>query len=331
MRATRSCADRQSVEKLKCDFWKPNLVLQAFYFCVFYFEIVFNYIIIKIKFASKKSTRSFFTDCCYTQLKKMKRQQIISLLIILLNGQILFSQINQANEIPDETLEMEFDIDIEPTQLSYKEIENLYLEFQHFKNIPFKKSIFPNLKLYFKEMEKGIHPFEIFEDETFLELHADTSDLRIFMEEIKIEYDKSNPEMRDYELTKEELIKHVKLAINPAFKNWILFKNGTYIIIEDTSEEKEIELQGVKKMKKFGPVHVGKPAGDFGTISLNKTKGWVVSGHGYGMYTYVHPTEIENENPQDHEIGLYGRSKRDLDGLNPEIIYLSSKGKIIEK
>ena len=158
--------------------------------------------------------------------KKMNLLLKIILLLILLNGGILFSQNNQANEIPDVTLEMEEDIEIEPTQLSYKEIEKIYLEFQYFKNIPNGKFIFPNLKHYFKEMENGVHPFEIFEDETLLELHVDTSELRIFLEEIKIEYDKANPEMRDYELNKWELIKHVKLAINPNFKDWILFKNG---------------------------------------------------------------------------------------------------------
>ncbi len=132
--------------------------------------------------------------------------------------------------------------------------------------------------------------------------------------------------MKEFELTKEELIKHVKLAINPKFENWILFKNGTYIIIEGTSDEKEIKEQGLEKMKKFGPVHPGGPSGDFGIITLNQTEGWVVSGHGYGMYTYVHPSEFERENPEDDEIGLYGRSKRDMDGLNPEIFCRSSEG-----
>jgi hypothetical protein len=141
---------------------------------------------------------------------------------------------------------------------------------------------------------------------------------------------KNQMNMDKYELTENELIKHVKLAINPKFENWILFKNGTYIINEDASNEKEIEKQGLEQMKEFGPVHGGGPAGDFGTITLNKTEGWVVSGHGYGMYTYVHPSEIDKDNPEDYEIGLYGRGKRNEDGEKPEIICLSSNGKIIK-
>ncbi|WP_217192959.1 hypothetical protein [Bernardetia litoralis] len=77
-------------------------------------------------------------------------------------------------------------------------------------------------------------------------------------------------------------------------------------------------------MKEFGPVHAGGPAGDFNVISLNKTKGWVVSGHGYGMYTYVNPSELETNSPDDLTIGVFGRSKRNNDGQNPNIIYVNS-------
>jgi hypothetical protein len=112
------------------------------------------------------------------------------ILIILLMNQFSFGQTNQIDTIPDDTLEIDEDIEIEPLHLSYKEIEKLYFTFKHFKNIPNGVSYFPYLKSYFQEMDKGIHPFEIFVDETFLELHADTSDLRLFMEEIKIEFDK---------------------------------------------------------------------------------------------------------------------------------------------
>jgi len=137
--------------------------------------------------------------------------------------------------------------------------------------------------------------------------------------------------MTDFLLTIEELKKHVKLAIYPEYKNWILFKNGTYIIFDEVTEATAIEEQGLEKMKKYGPVFAGSNAGDFITITLTNTDGWVISGHGYGMYTYVHPKEMENENTLDFVVGLYGRSKRDKDGLNPEIVCISSKGEIIDK
>ncbi|MDW9378918.1 hypothetical protein [Chryseobacterium sp. JV558] len=120
------------------------------------------------------------------------------------------------------------------------------------------------------------------------------------------------------------MIEHVKLAINPKFQDWVLFENGTYIIFDDISTVEDVKEEAIKLMKEFGPVHAGGPAGDFNVIHLNLTEGWLVSGHGYGMYTYVHPSELDSESPNDLEIGLYGRSKRDSDGQNPEIIHINS-------
>lgn len=121
----------------------------------------------------------------------------------------------------------------------------------------------------------------------------------------------------------KELIENVKLSINPKFQDWVLFKNGTYIIFDDIAKVKNINDEAMVMMKEFGPVFAGGPAGDFNTIHLTKTEGWIVSGHGYGMYTYVSPSEIQNESANDMEIGLLGRSKRDLDGKKPEIIYVN--------
>ena len=89
------------------------------------------------------------------------------------------------------------------------------------------------------------------------------------------------------------LIEHVRLAINPKFPHWVLFSNGTYIIIEDlTIKEEAAFAQTI--MKEYGPVHVGSPAGDFGATHLNKTEVWVVSGHYSAMYTYVDPEELKH-------------------------------------
>ncbi|MCX8532232.1 hypothetical protein [Chryseobacterium luquanense] len=124
-------------------------------------------------------------------------------------------------------------------------------------------------------------------------------------------------------MTDSELIENVKLAINPKFQDWVLFKNGTYIIFDDITKVKNANDEAIAIMKEFGPVFAGGPAGDFNTIHLTKTEGWIVAGHGYGMYTFVSPAELENKSPDDLEVGLFGRSKRDLDGKKPEIIYVN--------
>lgn len=123
-------------------------------------------------------------------------------------------------------------------------------------------------------------------------------------------------------LTDAEIIEHIKKAINPKFKSWVAFSNGTYIILEDStvvdSEKKAVEI-----MKEYGPVHAGSPAGDITTIKLTYTEGWVVGGHHYGMYTYVNPAELPNDKPTDIEVGLAGRQKRDKDGKDLKVIYIN--------
>lgn len=128
-------------------------------------------------------------------------------------------------------------------------------------------------------------------------------------------------------MTDNNLLNHVKLAINPKFQDWVLFKNGTYIIFDNADTISDIESEARKLMIEFGPVNVGSSAGDFSVTHLNQTEGWVVSGHGYGIYTYVSPQEPKSEKPDVAEIGLLGRSKRELDGNNPVIVHINRKVK----
>ncbi|NOQ73612.1 MAG: hypothetical protein GQ574_16520 [Crocinitomix sp.] len=126
-------------------------------------------------------------------------------------------------------------------------------------------------------------------------------------------------------MTDKTLIAHVKLAINPSFQDWILFENGTYIIFDNADTIDDMESEAMNMMQEFGPVQSGGPGGDFGVTSLIETEGWVVSGHGYGMYTYVHPNEIDQQTPSDVDVGLYGRAKRDLDGRDARLIHVNRK------
>ena len=122
-----------------------------------------------------------------------------------------------------------------------------------------------------------------------------------------------------------KLLERVRLAINPAFSDWVLFKNGTYIIFDNADGSFELSAAAIKAIREFGPVSVGGPAGDFEVFYLDETTGWVVGGHGYGMYTYVHPSELASADPSDLEVGLLGRSKRGLDGTDPEILHVNTK------
>ncbi|WP_289660976.1 hypothetical protein [Flavobacterium panacagri] len=127
------------------------------------------------------------------------------------------------------------------------------------------------------------------------------------------------------EKEENKLLNHVKLSINEKFQDWVLFKNGTYIIFENANTIPDLESEAIKLMKEFGPVYTGSPAGDFDFTDLKKTEGWIVSGHGYGMYTYVNRNEIKSDLIDIQEIGLFGRSKRNLDGQNPVVIHINRK------
>ena len=81
-------------------------------------------------------------------------------------------------------------------------------------------------------------------------------------------------------------------------------------------------------MKEFAPVSEGSQDGEYGITHLNRTDGWVVSAHCYGMYTYVNPDELETEKADDASIGLYGRSKREKDGTGLKIVYINRNNKI---
>lgn len=120
-----------------------------------------------------------------------------------------------------------------------------------------------------------------------------------------------------------DLIKHVTLSINPKFQDWVLFQNGTYIIFENADAIDNLKEETIRLIEKFGPVSIGNSSEDFDVTSLNKTEGWIVSCHGYGIYTYVSPQEIKSKNV--NQIGLFGRNKRDLDGKNPIVIHINRK------
>ena len=128
-------------------------------------------------------------------------------------------------------------------------------------------------------------------------------------------------------MPEKSLLEQVRLAINPKFQDWVLFENGTYIIFDNVDTVSNVENEAIKQMKEFGHVYTGGPAGDFSVTHLNQTEGWVVSGHGYGMYTYVNPKELESTSPTDVEIGIHGRTNRNQDGQRRKIIHVNKKEK----
>ena len=105
-------------------------------------------------------------------------------------------------------------------------------------------------------------------------------------------------------------------------KSWVLFENGTVVIL--MQPETDLKQQAVRLLEKFGKVFAGTPAGDFSVIDLQEDDGWVVACHHPDILNYVSPGEIEEE-PEDWKIGLTGRSKRNDDANELNIIHVEDK------
>lgn len=104
-------------------------------------------------------------------------------------------------------------------------------------------------------------------------------------------------------------------------KSWVVFAHGTCVILMEPVAD--LEAAAVEILREYGPVHAGTPAGDFGTITLDPGPGWVVYGHHNDVLTYVGPDEIDGDGADgDLAIGLYGRSKRDQDGRELQVVHV---------
>lgn len=116
----------------------------------------------------------------------------------------------------------------------------------------------------------------------------------------------------------EEFISIYKKIIDPKFINWVVFSNGTCVIIYHSSKDLEAEAKEV--LQKYGQVHPGTPTGDF--TAMKADGGWIVTGDQPGILNYV--SKDEGENMEDYEIGLIGRDKKEQDSKELEIIYTNS-------
>ncbi len=128
-------------------------------------------------------------------------------------------------------------------------------------------------------------------------------------------------------MNEKELINHISLAINSNHQDWVVFANGTYIILDDSLKD-DPSNNALRIIKEFGPVYRGSPAGDISITKLVKTPGWSVGGHYKGMYTYVHPDELLGAGILDFsdlDVGLYARAKRDKDSRDLKIIYINTR------
>lgn len=115
-------------------------------------------------------------------------------------------------------------------------------------------------------------------------------------------------------MSSEELATVYKKIIDPKFKYWVVFTQGTCVIIYKS--QGNLENEAKEALQKYGSVTPGTPSGDFTVTKVDS--GWIVSGDQPGILNYV--SEDEGGGKEDFEIGLIGRNKKELDSKEPKII-----------
>jgi hypothetical protein len=123
------------------------------------------------------------------------------------------------------------------------------------------------------------------------------------------------------------MIENVQLAVYSEMRNWILFENGTYVVVEEEITEERIRKIGMAQMK-AARTSREDDISDFLVTKLPKVDGWSVNRNADGMYTYVYLSEL-GENPTQLQIARLGKEKRDKDAEDLQVICISANGEII--
>ena len=113
-----------------------------------------------------------------------------------------------------------------------------------------------------------------------------------------------------------------KKIIIGSSKSWVLFENGTCVILVNPKDD--LKKLATTILSEYGPVHVGTSSGDFNVITLEGEEGWIVGCHHPDILTYVSPGEV-SKNPEELTIGMLGRSKRNLDSEDLSIVHVEDK------
>lgn len=119
-----------------------------------------------------------------------------------------------------------------------------------------------------------------------------------------------------------DLIAAWRATINGPGKSWVLFENGTCVIL--MVPETDLASQATALLGKWGPVGVGSSFGDFSTIELDDGRGWVVACHHPDILTFVGMDEIGVPTPEV-AIGLLGRLKRGQDAEQLRVLHIEDR------
>jgi len=121
-----------------------------------------------------------------------------------------------------------------------------------------------------------------------------------------------------------DLISTYKKIIIDASISWVLFKNGTCVML--LKPQDDIKTQAIQILQTQGSVTAGTPSADFEVTKIPEINGWAVTGDYPGIIVYVSKEEVDSKK-RDFEIGLIGRSKRERDAKELEVLHVEDKQK----
>lgn len=119
----------------------------------------------------------------------------------------------------------------------------------------------------------------------------------------------------------DDLVRVWSRLLGKSGKSWVLFENGTCVVL--VKPQADLRAHAVGVLKEWGPVHAGSPAGDFSVTSLTEIPGWVVTCHHPDVLTYVEPDLRGGSSGLT--IGLTGRSRRDADASTLNVIHVEDR------
>ncbi|WP_299767594.1 hypothetical protein [uncultured Dokdonia sp.] len=120
-----------------------------------------------------------------------------------------------------------------------------------------------------------------------------------------------NKKREDY----KSLIFNVQLGVNPDRKNWVLFKNGTYMVFPNNTAEKDARRAAKKLLSNYKG----------GAVTITKSsfaKGWIASTN-TGIYNYIDRNVFGKGIPKQENILKKGKNNLAIDAKELEIIYIN--------
>ena len=144
-------------------------------------------------------------------------------------------------------------------------------------------------------------------------VQPETQPESVVVEETEIEETKTAVEISPY----KSLIFNTTLNINPSQADWVLFENGTYILLPSNLS--------VEQMKKNATVIIKRYKGE--SLSISKSplsKGWI-AGSSQGIYNYISLDKAGDRLATDKQLKTVGKSSilKDIEELN--IVHVNTK------